>query len=376
MVLDASFCRVWHGKWLRHLASDSSVAIYASCDSSPQFGADWMISEIRIVKGAVAAMNYCNGLRSMLPDDAGSKQALHEWMRTLSQQDIESLRWQSMNLCGLVEKHVLTPSVIGGRHASVAHKLHAFLHQCKVDTGSWGQVQALLAALQSMTTDQGTERLLADIPSSWSKMQSSVLLPKMKDCDITFAVLHEPPKPPYCPLAKKRGPELSVGASKRPREEQPDDGDDTDPDMPGLSGPDPFDDLFPEMAETIEVDDEDDVPEVLIPYSSCCHPGCEEEVWSTCVHCLATLCHRHCPSGSGSAGRHVWINNVSRCHEHWRVPVGQRSLVHTQCGKGSLRCPCYECREARGFTFCPCPGEFCSGSAYLLTNLLTDELTY
>ena len=66
MVLDASYCRIWHSKWLQYLASDSSVAIYASCDSSPQFGADWMISKVRIVKDAVAAMQFCNGLRSML----------------------------------------------------------------------------------------------------------------------------------------------------------------------------------------------------------------------------------------------------------------------------------------------------------------------
>ena len=77
------------------------------------------------------------------------------------------------NLSGLVVKHVLIPAVIGGRHASVAHKLHAFLHSAKMNTRSWQQVEALLAALQTMTTDQGTERLLADILFSWNKIAGS-----------------------------------------------------------------------------------------------------------------------------------------------------------------------------------------------------------
>ena len=76
--------------------------------------------------------------------------------------------------------------------------------------GSWQQVKTLLAGLGAMTTDQGTERLLSDIPTSWAEVAGSSLLPQMLGCDHMFGYKDlQEPKPHKCPLANKCGRDIA-----------------------------------------------------------------------------------------------------------------------------------------------------------------------
>lgn len=400
------------------------VAVYASIDSSPQFGADWMISECRIVRDPVAVLKLSWALQDMLPDDM-SKQSLRTWSRMLDASDVAFLRSTSLQLVEAVQKHVLCPTVVGGRAASVAHKLHCFLHALKMDMGNWHDVGQLLSELDTMTTDQGTERLVADIPISWTKLYGSILRPRLLDCDASVkSGLAQAAQPrgssasvqaaqPRCGLRKKRGPELSqndpdnvkrrtvlADGEKTAEAEEVEVAVDYS-EMPALIDHDPdFDDVCPindtsadllgffsgcqpcnpgDEETLIEIsDDEDPIDAIPAVSDACAHPGCREAVHVVCTHCYAPLCAMHCGQLSGSANqRHAWMpSRQSRCHEHWHVPIGQRSLVLTDFGAGALRCPCMDCREARGRLRCPCPGDFCSGLSFLFSFLFVFILIF
>ena len=406
MVLDASYCRVWHSKWKERFNKNYPVAVYASIDSSPQFGADWMISECRIVKDPVAVLRLCWALRDMLPDNQ-SKQSLRAWSRMLDPSDIEALRSKSLKLTDLVQKHSLLPTVVGGRAASVAHKLHCFLHSLKMDMGTWHDVGQFLSQLETMTTDQGTERLVVDVPTGWTKLYESILRPRLLDCDASLDSSLGISQP-QCGLQRKRGPELSQegadNVKRRPvladvektaeAEEVVENDSEVDYSMmpqlvahtPDIHDVGPIDDdgddllgffsgcqpCNPDDKETvIDVSDDEPATDIIATASdACAHPGCGEAVHTVCMHCYSPLCAVHCGELSSSSNkRHVWmLSRQSRCHAHWHVPIGQRSLVLTPFG-GALRCPCMDCREARVPLRCPCPGDFCSGPSFLLSFL-------
>eukprot|EP00969_Alexandrium_andersonii_P292009 12905991-Alexandrium_andersonii.AAC.1 len=57
-----------------------------------------------------------------------------------------------------------TPVAIGSRRASMAHKMHAFVHALFLLSGSWNSVSRIIKNVIGWTCDLGTERLLSRFP--------------------------------------------------------------------------------------------------------------------------------------------------------------------------------------------------------------------
>ena len=189
------------------------------------------------------------------------------------------------------------------------------LHALKIDMGSWAAVRQCLASMDALTTDQGTERLLADVPSSWREVQKSAFLPAMADClKWESGAAWSPGPRPQVRGAKRSVFKVAVDAedqqpaTKQPRHEAqrqhndtvvefedtlPDslrpvlgaqptvievaaDGDETDDDMPNLVVVDPDLPSFLDFG----------VPDLVTHGCSedgktvCTHPGCAEDDFS------------------------------------------------------------------------------------------------
>ena len=410
MVLDASFCRRWHARWLQLFSSGKAFAIYASIDSSPQMGQDWEIMEVRIVADPVLTWRLAQLLGSLLPGDR-SKAALVQWAAQLKNEELKELQSSSSQLSSQIQKHVFTPCCLGSRHSNVANKFHCLLHALKLDMGSWATVRRFLSSMEALTTDQGTERLLADVPTTWHEVEKSGFLPSMDDClkwdrgvpwlsrpgyqaprargekrsADSEAVEDEPAEPAEKKarlhessdivtvedtLTDSQRPVLGasvLGASVTASAEAmpilvPSDGEsevDTEPDLPGLVDFHPDCDLDAgDLLCQACGDSEEDV---------CTHPSCSEPCFGCCIHCGQPLCHVHI--GPMACGTVAPPHPGSRCHEHLEVPVGQASLVRTYFGL--VRCPCKECLKARNNLRCPCNGTFCRGQAtYMFARVL------
>ena len=375
LVLDASYCRHWHDRWWRLLSNvgGAPFAIYASCDSSPQIGQDFEIMECRIVSDPVATWKLCQYLRTLLPVDL-SKDSLLKWSASLTREEVKELKTGSAQMLSNVERHVFTPCVVGSRHSNLANKFHCMLHALKFDIGNWDGVRLFLQSLEALTTDQGTERLLADVPSTWREVEESGFLPKMKDClEWNPGSAWNPRPRPHMrgekrlieevdcaeePAAKKSRAsgaavvieETQAMANIQVGDSVMDVDSDTDDDMPSLSNVDP---------------DFRDICGFCAPAVTCSHPGCGLEVFGCCIHCGLEVCHLHIGPMTCGFGDHP----PSRCHEHLGVPIGQRSLVPSLLGL--LRCPCQECIAARDGVHCPCNAEICRGQVCMCVYVPT-----
>ena len=385
MVIDATFCRRWHARWLK-LFSDGSegklFAIYATTDSSPQMGQDWEILEARIVSDPTATWRLMQRLQAFLPADR-SKASLLQWSGSLTKEELNELQTLSSQLSSQVTTHVFTPTCLGSRHSSLAHKFHCMLHALKLDVGNWAAVRQWLANVEALTTDQGTERLLADVPTTWREVKRCGLVPAMTDVS-TFqlskfeggtSMRPKPPNPapPADDEAAAAGPaaEAEEPQAKKQRQHRhalaPDtigladtvieiDSDqETDPDMPGLAE---VDDEFPEFRDVLANTAVHDSERSVLDGDLCTHLGCSECVFAPCIHCGQGLCHKHIgPLSCQTAS--VAAESQSRCHEHLGIPVGQRSLVRSFFGL--VRCPCSDCLQARDGLSCPCNATYCRG---------------
>ena len=72
---------------------------------------------------------------------------------------------------------MLVPMSLGSRCGGMVYKLHALLHTCCLEVGSWTNVAELLGGFASVTTDQGAERLLGSVDSSFEELESWNYMP-------------------------------------------------------------------------------------------------------------------------------------------------------------------------------------------------------
>jgi hypothetical protein len=122
---------------------------FGLADSSPQGGKNWLLTEEFCVAGDVlldVSLAITDMCLSAQRDDL---QAVAEPMKA----------WRDF-VASCIQHHVYPPTALGSRHANLTHKAHCMLHAKRLECNSWVQVQQLLDAHFSSTSDSGVEASL------------------------------------------------------------------------------------------------------------------------------------------------------------------------------------------------------------------------
>ena len=126
---------------------DAGGVLYMLADSSPQRHQNWFMVE---VFGVYA---------KQLDKCASCFEKLHalQFQESLGADVLEaSLQWvEELRSCRF--HHILPPTALGPRHATLSHKTHALLHALRLECDSWSHVQQLLDCVVTFTSDQGVE---------------------------------------------------------------------------------------------------------------------------------------------------------------------------------------------------------------------------
>ena len=143
---------------LRQCASDAYF-FNLMADSSPVFGRDWFIVQYEIIcfaglEGLFEDMCGCESLRHSDPDNETVEQARARSLRAKRLQQIEGAR----------DLHITTPTAVGSRRASIAHKMHNLLHTLLIDCKALLHVLSFCIRVACITTDHGTESLVSKAP--------------------------------------------------------------------------------------------------------------------------------------------------------------------------------------------------------------------
>ena len=190
-TLDAAYCLHWQAEWerlLRESDANGNLSIHYLADSSPQFGRDWLMQEVRIVPDVVNALCLRAEILSLLPDDldagAGAEEeeagaAWKAWAGSMDARTLQALTANSRSLATSVVEHILIPTCLATRHGSAVRKLHNVLHALHIDAGSWELVASVLENVTTITSDQGAERLLESTPHTLKELASLGFLPSM-----------------------------------------------------------------------------------------------------------------------------------------------------------------------------------------------------
>lgn len=142
------------------------------CDSSPQCGFDWLLTEIhglspidyekwtkdtwRLIQ---TRERWDKLVRSDDPSLDGELRCLEDERKKL-QADLEALGTARHPTSDV---HLMPPAATGSRRSQVVHKVHALLHCLRLEIGEWPAVADFLATIRAVTTDFGTESGLCDV---------------------------------------------------------------------------------------------------------------------------------------------------------------------------------------------------------------------
>ena len=128
-----------------------AVRLYILCDSSPQAGRDWVMTEYKMLstEHAVAVFEAVKQLFQIKKGEStGCKPEGAESFNTID---------------AGCSSHMFPPGAVGSRRASLLHKLHAVLHSMRMDLGSWNEVKDFCDDIVAFTTDAGVESGLAKV---------------------------------------------------------------------------------------------------------------------------------------------------------------------------------------------------------------------
>ena len=181
-VLDAAYCMEWRKRWSLLHAQNAS-GWYMMADSSPQHGQDWFLQFVRIAENAPAAFRSMTALLRSHPSGTStwSKEEWASWLCERSMVELALLRHHTRTLNHEVSNHWLIPTACGSKRGSALHKVHNMIHALYLDCGSWSSVEKFLQSLVSYTSDQGTERLVSQVPYTLAELRQTSWCPKFKD---------------------------------------------------------------------------------------------------------------------------------------------------------------------------------------------------
>ena len=140
----------WQLWWQRHMQesfSKEGVFTMLMVDATPMFGREWLL----------ACYETCLDIEKQT-------QCMHSlfavWNAAregrLEQDGVEA----AMDMWAM-EEHICVPTGLGSARASLPHKIHALLHMLALDCGSWPLVSQYCDSVAVITSDMGTEGLLA-----------------------------------------------------------------------------------------------------------------------------------------------------------------------------------------------------------------------
>ena len=180
--LDAAWSLTWGSAFFNNSA-DKLPAVFLMADSSPQ-GHDWFIVEISFFK-------------PLAESSAGPGRDFFELVKRLidtKADNTEYAKRQRADWTSILQKsrtrHCFPPMALGGARSSAGFKAQCLLQALFLEFQEWGKVARFLEAVQSVTTDMGTE---ASLPS--------ICLAKAGDiCDGAFGVWKAPPRILNTPL--------------------------------------------------------------------------------------------------------------------------------------------------------------------------------
>ena len=129
-------------------------ALYPSCDSSPQFGHNWLNSEYDFV---------CAD--DVTPVGKSYRQLVRLGrLEAPTQDELEEERKEFLFLKSAIKHHHAIPVALGSGMAGLVHELHCLFHQWFMETGSSKVMQRMCLATVAFLTDKGTERGLCTAP--------------------------------------------------------------------------------------------------------------------------------------------------------------------------------------------------------------------
>lgn len=147
-----------YGRFLKETYCDNpDVPYYMMADRSPQFGRDWLLAEFVVIEGMTQLFEAVDQLVALVPEDlhrrcvsfspaTGDRADPEEWQvweKALTFDQRKTLATASSKIQELCQRHVLKPTGIGARRASLLHKFHCILHAMFQDSGSWWRVATL-----------------------------------------------------------------------------------------------------------------------------------------------------------------------------------------------------------------------------------------
>ena len=143
----------------------------------------WFLQLVRICADARLANNARMDLLAMhsngLPD--WSEDQWRDWVLNPDPNQLGCLRAHTAALNRHCISHTLIPTATGSKRGSVLHKLHNMVHAIFMDHGTWEGVGHFLGSVVAFVSDQGTERLLAQVPFTLEELRLTSWAPKLSD---------------------------------------------------------------------------------------------------------------------------------------------------------------------------------------------------
>ena len=146
LTVSLAVCRVLALHNTSLLNDPDGIVSWATMDSSPQGGYDWVLCGITTLSLRDAQRAFDISLELCTPaldnDEAASKVA-----------DLQSMLHLRQGV----------PTAVGSGRATIRHKTHAFLHALRLQCDSWPHVIGLTDSILSYTGDLGTEQRVVEL---------------------------------------------------------------------------------------------------------------------------------------------------------------------------------------------------------------------
>ena len=151
LTFDTAYSLWWRDHWstlIQELEAGDAVVLY-SADASPQFGHEWFMQEITVIRDIDTLLDTLLELstRLQVASLTQTPQASEQPDWGLYCRDrrhaAELAQWRLLtdklqtHFC----KHALVPTAMGSGRTQLAHRVHNALHAFFIDQGSWSSVQ-------------------------------------------------------------------------------------------------------------------------------------------------------------------------------------------------------------------------------------------
>ena len=157
-------------------------------DSSPQGHENWQLSEVHTIYEPVALANIIDELLALNDEEDMMLQIENETrhiddeLGSVGVEGLEASCARSQRKGELLhrlltgtQRHMLPPSALGMRKASLPHKVSSIVHSLQLELWTTRDLREYLETIMNVTTDLGTEKGVGDVPD----LDVSAVLPQL-----------------------------------------------------------------------------------------------------------------------------------------------------------------------------------------------------